>query len=167
MGQAYQLETSTDRYLLEDGSGVYLLELQDVSIALTGQAITSGHGRLRADWKITAEAGQPLVLASVPLVGHALTGQQGTVTPESTTPDVTEALVGQACVSAMGNLGPFLDVGPTGLSLAAASGILTAEGGEVVVEPVPDSDLFDLQRRRHFGRSSTPLARQPYPRRVR
>lgn len=26
MADAYQLETSTDRYLLEDGSGVWLLE---------------------------------------------------------------------------------------------------------------------------------------------
>jgi len=245
VGQAYQLEDSSDRYLLEDGSGVWLLEEQDVSLALTGQQIDSGHGRIRADWPIISAGGQPLVAVDVALAGLSSTSASGTLTADVGSPDRTEALSGLEAVStagllavastvdatglsstsAIGSLNGTLDVAGVGLSVTvdhglfgptslrtlsgldsagalgtlavtdsrgldgleslgslgtvtplgdltvalageavvASAGLLTASGGDV-----DDAGaLFALQRQRHFGRSSLPLVRQPYPRKVR
>lgn len=39
MAWNYQIETSTDRYLLEDGSGVLILEVQPVASKFTARTL--------------------------------------------------------------------------------------------------------------------------------
>lgn len=53
MADAYQTEVDTDRYLLEDGSGVYLLE------AVTGRIMSSiaGAGGLVASGGLAGKGG--------------------------------------------------------------------------------------------------------------
>ena len=185
MSQAYQLEQSSDRYLLEDGSGLYLHELQDLTVALTGQQVDAGHGRIRADWHIDAETGQAGVAADVPLVGLSISSGHGTLTAESQSSDVTDALTGAASTTAAGSLSAGLSkailgssssaesgtltassssltLGITGEAISGHTGILLAEGSEAVTD-----DLIELQRQRRFGQRYRTLVRSPYRRTVR
>lgn len=204
MGQAYQLEGSTDRYLLEDGSGVYLQEVQDVTLALTGLQSAVQSGTIRADWHLESATGAVGPETAVLLSGVALAAGQGEVTADSeSSPDREAALSGLEATTESGTLGITASLAPdglhsatatgnvqpntdvagdglacsvesgtvtvlgditealTGLAVVVSGGALLASGGDV------SDDLFLLQRQRRFGRATTPLVRQPYPRKVR
>lgn len=204
MGQAYQLEESSDRYLLEDGSGVYLNEVQDVTLALTGLQIDARTGVLRADWHIESAAGAAHPEIAVLLSGLELAAGQGEVTADSeSSPDREAALSGLEAATGYGNLTPSSDLATTGsvstvdlgtlypnasvvgdglactvesgtvtvlgditealsgLEMVLSAGTVSPEGGDV------GDDLLFIQRQRRFGKSTMPLVRQPYPRKVR
>lgn len=204
MGQAYQLEESSDRYLLEDGSGVYLQEVQDVTLAITGLQSDVRAGVLRADWHLESAAGAVGPETAVLLDGLDLAAAQGAVTAESeSSPDREAAIEGLATTAESGTVGlssapepaglvstadfgavsPDTSVASVGLdclaeagvvtvlgditealvgqSLVLSAGLLSPAGGDV------SDDLVFMQRQRRFGKSTTPLVRQPYPRKVR
>lgn len=88
----------------------------DVTLALTGQTLTSATGSLAPS---TSKA----------LTGQALATAQGTLTPS-----LSKELTGQALASTTGALSPSTDKALTGQSLSTAQGTLTPSvGGNVTV----------------------------------
>lgn len=131
MAIAYQLESSSDRYLLEDGSSLYLNEVQDVSVALTGESCTGATGLLKPDWHLIGQQGQAEVTLAIALTGQESTAATGTITADVPS-DLSLALTGEASTFALGTLAPSNDLAATGQGSVSASGLL-AFGSDAIM----------------------------------
>lgn len=100
------------------------------SVGLTGQAITSGQGSLTAaiaavlsGLSVTSGQGTIGVDIQIPLSGLGITSGFGTLSPQ-TGGDVTVALTGLSITSSQGSLGPNNSVPLTGLLTTSGQGSL-------------------------------------------
>jgi hypothetical protein len=125
-----------------------LLFSNDKWTALTGEACTSAHGRIRADWHIEGQQGDlaSQVASTIALAGLSSVAATGTMAPEglpgltgvssTTAPgDVgvarTGALLGAAANSAAGDLDNESASALLGALVALESGTLSAGSGDL------------------------------------
>lgn len=167
MADRYLLESGApDGYLLEDGSGVLLLEgTADLSLGLSGVSSASAVGSLvvavslalsglaaspavgsvgvASDIAVsgvpaTGEVGSTGVEFSLPITGTEATGSVGTVVPSVST-DV--AITGVSGSGAVGGVTYGLALSMPGVSAAGAVGTVTYDGGfdvpSIIVTPSP------------------------------
>lgn len=136
----------------------------DVTVPLVGASSSSAHGlvALTMDRAVSgldaASAGGLLgVLLDRAMVGVASDGLAGLLAP-TTDHDLTGLeLLGSAGTLDHESASVLLG----GLVSSATGTVLPPGGGD------PGTEYIEFQRQRRFGRRTTPLARQPYPRRMR